>query len=248
MMKRLCSLFMMLCFVSALFAVTKADADALYVKEKYAEAAKAYEGILKEGIASEVYYNLGNCYYKIDEIPLAILNYERALQMSPGDSDTRSNLALARGKTIDKVVPPSEMFFVTWWRNLTNIMSLGAWSMIGVVSFILMLCGVCAYMLMSNLLVRKIGIYGAICLLVLCLVANLAAVTQHFNVQQRDAAIVMSAAVTVKSSPSEKSTDLFVIHEGSKVSILDSTMKDWMEVKFEEGKQGWVRVSDIEII
>lgn len=248
MIKKLCSLFTMLCFVSALFAATKSEADALYMKEKYAEAAKAYEGILKEGVASEIYYNLGNCYYKMDNFPRAILNYERALQMSPGDSDTRSNLALARGKTIDKVIPPSEMFFVTWWRNLTNIMSLGSWSMVGIVSFVLMLCGICAYMLMSNLLVRKIGVYGAMAMFVLCVVANFAALTQNINVQQRDGAIVMSAAVTVKSSPSERSTDLFVIHEGSKVTILDSTMKDWMEVKYEEGKQGWIRVSDIEII
>ena len=93
------------------FAVTKADADALYEKEQYRDAVEAYETLMKQGgVAAEVYYNLGNCYYKLDEIPLAVLNYERAFLLDPGDADIRANLALARGKTIDKVVPPSEMF------------------------------------------------------------------------------------------------------------------------------------------
>ncbi len=189
------------------FASTKAEADALYEKEQYKEAAAAYEAVLKnEGVAAEVYYNLGNCYYKQDEIPLAVLNYERAFLLDPGDADIRANLALARGKTIDKVVPPSEMFFVTWWRDLTNCMSINAWT------------------------------------------ANLAALSQHADLTHRDTAIIMAPAVTVKSSPSETSTDLFLIHEGSKVEILDGSMKEWLEVKFEEGKQGWVPVSTLEII
>lgn len=233
----------------ASFAATKAEADALYEKEKYAEAATAYESVLKtQGVAPEVYYNLGNCYYKLDEIPLAVLNYERAFLLDPGDGDIRANLALARGKTIDKVVPPSEMFFVTWWRDLTNCMSMNEWALLGIVSFVLMLLGILAYMFVPRLEVRKAGVYGAMALLVVTLIANLAAVSQHYSQTHRDTAIILSPAVTVKSSPSEKSTDLFLIHEGSKVEILDGSMKEWMEVKFEEGKQGWVPVKALEII
>lgn len=246
--KRFLSTMMLVCIALSTFAATKAEADALYQKENYQAAAKAYESILQEGVASEVYYNLGNCYYKMDEIPRAILNYERAFKLSPGDNDTRTNLALARGKTIDKVVPPSEMFFVTWWRNLTNCMKLDSWCILGVVSFVLMLCGLCAYLFLSGLTLRKTGFYGAVAMLVLCIIANLAAITQHSYFKAQDAAIVMSPAVTVKSSPSNTSTDLFIIHEGSKVEILDSSMKEWIEVKFEEGKQGWVPLADVEII
>ncbi len=231
------------------FALTKAEADALYEKEQYKEAAAAYEAVLKnEGVAAEVYYNLGNCYYKQDEIPLAVLNYERAFLLDPGDADIRANLALARGKTIDKVVPPSEMFFVTWWRDLTNCMSINAWTITGVVAFILMLVGISVYVFMSQLTLRKIGVYGAMTMLVIVLIANLAALSQHADLTHRDTAIIMAPAVTVKSSPSETSTDLFLIHEGSKVQILDGSMKEWLEVKFEEGKQGWVPVSTLEII
>ena len=234
---------------SIAFAATKTQADALYEKEQYRDAAEAYEAVLKnEGVASEVYYNLGNCYYKMDEIPLAVLNYERAFLLDPGDADIRANLALARGKTIDKVVPPSEMFFVTWWRDLTNCMSINAWTILGITAFVLMLVGVLLYVFMSQLTLRKIGIYGAMAMLVIVIIANLAALSQYTDLTHRDTAIIMAPSVTVKSSPSETSTDLFLIHEGSKVEILDGSMKEWLEVKFEEGKQGWVPVSTLEII
>ena len=233
----------------ASFAATKAEADALYEQEKFTEAAAAYEAVLKnEGIAAEVYYNLGNCYYKLDEIPLAVLNYERAFLLNPGDGDIRANLAHARGKTIDKVVPPSEMFFVTWWRNLTNCMSLNQWATLGIVAFILMLAGVLVYMFVPQITARKVGFYGAAILLAVVVIANLAAISQHLGLEHRNTAIIMSPAVTVKSSPSNTSTDLFLIHEGSKVEIIDASMKEWMEVKFEEGKQGWIPVSAAEVI
>ena len=230
-------------------AATKAEADALYEQEKYTEAASAYEALLKtEGVAAEIYYNLGNCYYKLDEIPLAVLNYERAFLLDPGDGDIRANLALARGKTIDKVVPPSEMFFVTWWRDLTHCMSIDNWTILGIVAFILMLVGVLIYIFMSQLTARKVGVYGAMALLGVAVISNLAAVSQHLDQTHRTTAIILSPAVTVKSSPSNTSTDLFLIHEGSKVEILDASMAEWMEVKFEEGKQGWIPANSLEVI
>ena len=147
-------------FSASAFAQTKQEADNLYSKEHYAEAAQTYEAILaKQGVAAEIYYNLGNCYYKQDNIPLAILNYERALVLSPGDGDIRSNLAFARGKTIDKVTPPSEMFFVTWWRNLTHLQSLTAWATTGIICFVLALVCLLIYFLAFSIPIRKAGFY-----------------------------------------------------------------------------------------
>ena len=230
-------------------AITKADADALYEKGNYEEAAAAYESLLKvEGLAAEVYYNLGNCYYKLDKIPFAVLNYERALLLDPGDGDIRANLALARGKTVDKVVPPSEMFFVTWWRDLTNCMSMDSWTIVGFSAFILMLIGILVYRFVPQLLARKIGFYSAMFLFALVIIANFAAFSQHRDLTHRNTAVILAPSVVVKSSPSDRSTDLFLIHEGSKVEILDNSMKEWMEVKFEEGKQGWIPVNVAEII
>lgn len=230
------------------FAVSKVEADKLYTQENYAEAAEAYQAVLQSGVAAEVYYNLGNCYYKLDKIAMAILNYERALLLAPADADIRANLALARGKTVDKVIPPSEMFFVTWWRNLTNSMSIDAWSTLGLAAFVVILLGLLAYMFATPLWARKLGVYGAMALFLFMLVANLAALSQYAGLKHHDTAIVLSPAVSVKSSPSERSTDLFLIHEGSKVEILDNSMKDWIEVKFEEGKQGWIPTNTAEVI
>lgn len=248
-MKKIISTIILSLFSIISFAATKAEADALYEKENYTDAIKAYESILQnEGVAAEVYYNLGNCYYKLDEIPLAVLNYERALLLDPGDGDIRANLALARGKTIDKVVPPSEMFFVTWWRDLTNCMSIDAWTYTGIIAFILMLAGVLVYFFVPQLIARKVGVYGAMLMLVVVIISNACSISQRFDLKNRNTAIIMSPAVTVKSSPSDKSTDLFLIHEGSKVEILDNSMKEWIEVKFEEGKQGWIPSSAAEVI
>lgn len=240
---------MTLVLTLAASAQSKEEADNLYKKEKYEAAAKAYEAILsRDGVSSAIYYNLGNCYYKLDNVPQSILNYERALMLDPGDGDIRANLALARGKTTDKVTPPSEMFFVTWWHDLANTMSLSAWSTLAIGAFVLMLIGLLVYMFVGELLYRKIGLYGAFVLLAVVLIANCAAYSQHQRIGQHDAAIVIAPAVSVKSSPNESSTDLFLIHEGSKVQILDATMKNWREVKFEEGKQGWVPTETIETI
>lgn len=242
-----CIIMFFVCVVA--IAQTKSQADELYKKEKYSDAACAYEKILKtHGAASAVYYNLGNCYYKMDEIPRAVLNYERALVLSPGDGDIRANLVLARSRTIDKATPASEMFFVTWWKAMVNAMSVHAWTYIAICSFVLLLLGLLAYFFVSSIIVRKIGIYGAFVMLFVVFVANVAAYSQNEFIKNRMTAIVMAPAVTVKSSPTPNSTDLFVIHEGSKVTILDNQMKGWREVKFEEGKQGWVPKETLEEI
>lgn len=249
-MKRIVLFFISMTLVLSAFAQTKAEADELYKKEKYTEAASAYEALLKgkDGVSAALYYNLGNTYYKLDNIPLAILNYERALLIEPGDGDIRANLALARGKTVDKVTPPSEMFFVTWWHGFCNSMSAYSWCILAISCFVLMLVGILLYMFAPQLLVRKIGVYGAMVLLVLVVLFNFTAYSQNEAFSNRKSAIVLAPAVSVKSSPTDSSTDLFVIHEGSKVEILDASMKQWKEVKFEEGKQGWIPASALEVI
>ena len=230
-------------------AQTKQQADSLYAKENYKAAVTMYQKLVdKDGVAPELYYNMGNCYYKLDEIAKSILNYERAQLLDPSDGDIKTNLALARGKTADKVTPPSQMFFISWWKELTNMMKISDWMLVAFTTFVLMLAGILVYAFMTTVRYRKIGAYGAMACLVVSIVANLSALSQYLTIIHRDYAIVMAPAVTVKSSPSGSSTDLFVIHEGTKVEILDSTMKEWREVKLEEGKVGWIHVSDMEVI
>ena len=129
-MKKLYIIVMLLMGVCQLsVAATKDEADKAYQENDFASAIEQYEAILDAGQESAaIYYNLGNSYYKSENIAKAILNYERALLLHPGDADTRFNLELAKSKTIDKVTPASEVFIVTWVRSLTNMMSETAWS------------------------------------------------------------------------------------------------------------------------
>lgn len=230
-------------------AQTKAEADKLYNDGNYSEAAKTYESILaNKGTSFEIYYNLGNCYYKMDVLSYAILNYERAHLLNPSDASVNQNLAYVRGKIVDKAVPESEMFFVSWWHSMVNITSIDNWLIVGISAFVLMLIGLLAFGFLSSIGIRRVGFYGAIFCFVVVVLADLCAYSQHLSLINRDTAIVISPSVTVKSSPSDGSTELFVIHEGSKIHILDSSMKEWAEVKYEEGKQGWISKKSFEII
>ena len=143
------------------FAITKDNADTAYKQGKYQQAIIDYQELLKEGVAPELYYNLGNAYYRSDNLAQAILAYERAAQLSPGNSDIRFNLQFARAKTIDKIVPDNEMFFVTWYKRLVNFTSVDNWARTGIVAVVLALLLMLAYLFGPQLMVRKIGFYGS---------------------------------------------------------------------------------------
>lgn len=225
------------------------NANKLYSQENYNKAAQLYETILKKyGVSSELYYNLGNCYYKNDNIALSILNYERALRLNPSDNDINANLAFARGKTYDKVTPPSEMFFVTWWKQWTNFANIQTWMTIAFISFIIMLATIVIYLFNNTIKYKKISIYCGFVLLFVTIITNLSAFSQYLVNRNHQYAIIKSDAVNIKSSPAESSTDLFVIHGGAKVEILDNSMTNWYEIKLEEGKQGWIEKSCLEKI
>ncbi len=227
---------------------TKAEADSAYAKEHYQQAARLYEQVLKQGVSPELYYNLGNAYYRMDNITLAVLNYERALLLSPGDADIRFNLQMARAKTIDKITPESEMFFVTWYRSLVNLMGVDSWARTALVSLVAAILLTLIYLFAGRIWLRKVGFFGGMAFLVVFLLSNLFAWQQRRVLVERTGAIVIRSAVPVKSTPSKHGTDLFILHEGTKVTITDSSMKDWKEVRVADGKQGWLEASQIEVI
>lgn len=228
---------------------TKADADKAYQENKYAEAIKMYENILAtQGESAVVYYNLGNSYFKEKNMAKAVLNYERALLLNPGDADIRFNLDMARSKTVDQITPATEVFIVTWINSLTNMQSERGWAKIGIVSFICLLVGLALYIFSKRLFVRKIGFIGAVVLLVVTVCANLFARQQKNELMDRTGAIVMSPTVTVKSTPDKSGTELFVLHEGTKVFVEDNSMKGWKEIHLEDGNKGWIPTEAIEII
>ena len=228
--------------------ITKEDADSAYVRQQYQQAIKNYEELLQKGESADLYYNLGNAYYRVDNITRAVLNYERALLLSPGDRDIRFNLQMARSKTVDKIIPESEMFFVTWYRSLVNLSSVDGWAKLSLLALSLAIVLALVYLFSMRIWLRKIGFFGGLAFVIMFLLGNLFAYQQKQQLIERTGAIIVSSPVPVKSTPAKNGTNLFLLHEGTKVKISDGTMKDWKRVVVADGKEGWVEASQIEII
>lgn len=233
---------------SSLEDATKAEGDSAYMKNDYASAIQIYEALLNRGEAADIYYNLGNSYYKAGDIAKAILNYERALLLQPGNGDIRANLEIARSKTVDKVEPVPEIFFVSWTKSLINSMSVDSWAVCGVVCFILLIVSLYLFIFSKQIVLKKAGFISGIVFLAVTILVNVFANQQKDELTNRNSAIVINPSVTVRSTPSESGTSLFILHEGHKVGVKDGSMKDWKEIRLEDGKVGWVPASAIEII
>lgn len=229
-------------------AITKQNADDEYAKGNYQQAIKDYQEILKTGVSSEIYYNLGNAYYRTDNITQALLAYERALQLSPGDNDIRFNLQYARSKTIDKITPETEMFFVTWYHSLVNFTSVDRWANTAIVSIVMALLLILVFLFAPQMWARKSGFYGSAVFLLLFAFANLFAFQQKHELETKQGAIVIAPTVNVKKTPAASGTDVFVIHEGTRVDITDRGMKQWRGIKLADGREGWLKTSQIEEI
>lgn len=252
MKKYVCILFLA-SFVLAIHANPSADslkaaADKAYSLEQYDKAASLYLRLTRLGESDVVCYNLANSYYRMDSVASAILWYERALLLSPGDSDIRFNLRMARAKTVDKIVPEEEIFFSRWYHSLLNLMSVNSWVSVGIVLFAFALLGLLLYFVSDRMLWRKVGFFGALLLLLLSACSHLFAWQQKGRQQHRDRAVVMQPSVVVKSTPNAAGTDLFLLHSGTSFHILDASMKDWCQIRLSDGKEGWIPVSAIEVI
>ena len=242
-------LLAMICFGgTSAKAVTKNNADTEYQKGNYQQAIRDYEEILKNGESAEIYFNLGNAYYRTDNITKAVLNYERARLLSPGDDDINFNLQFARSKTIDKITPESEMFFITWYKSLVNFTSVDNWAKTGILCIVMALLLVLLYLFGPQLMLRKIGFFGGLAFFVIFLLSNLFAFQQKQALDNRTGAIIISPSVNIKKTPAKNSADQFVLHEGTRVDIIDKGMTDWRCIRVGDGREGWIETKAIEEI
>jgi tetratricopeptide (TPR) repeat protein len=224
------------------------EAEAAYTKEDYGKAIELYEGLLNSyGESAEIYYNLGNAYYKVNKIAPAILNYERALLLDPGDGDVRFNLQLAQQKALDKIEPIEDFFLSRWINQIQNMFSADAWAKVGVICFILFIGCLILFFFSKWIHLKKLGFYLGLLFIVLVIIANVFASNQKEELMNRKQAIVFAPTVTIKSSPDASGTDLFILHEGTKVSIK-SKLGEWSEIEVEDGNVGWIPSKDIEVI
>jgi FOG: TPR repeat len=228
---------------------TLAEADSAYIQGDYLTAIGIYESIIEnQGVNATLYMNLGNCWLKRDEVAKAILCYERAYLIDPSDPDIKFNLELARTKTVDKVNQVNQLFIVVWFKKLLAALDVNGWAIMTVILFAAAILFTGVLLFSKKRALRKISFSFSVIFLLLSILSFIFATTQMGNIRNRDTAIIMSPSVTVKSTPTSSGTDLFIIHEGRKVQILDSSMKEWVEIRLEDGNTGWVPVNVMEII
>jgi tetratricopeptide (TPR) repeat protein len=224
------------------------EAETAYTQENYTQAIELYEELLTSyGPSCDVYYNLGNAYYKAGKLAPAILNYERALLMNPADKDIRFNLEIAKLRKVDRIEPLGEFFLSQWFRAIQNLFSVDTWASIGIVGFILFIGCLTLYFFSKWMRLKKTGFYAGILLLLLVVCSNLFAWNQKKAIVERRNAIIFAPTVTIKSSPDASGTDLFVLHEGTKI-FIKSILGEWNEIEIEDGNVGWIRQKDFEKI
>ena len=242
------SLLLLVSF-SASASITHWEAgNKAYIEGNYEKAIEEYTAIVEGGEYSvELYYNLANAHFKQGEIGKSILYYNKALRLAPSQEDVRHNLAIAEAKTKDRITAIPEFFLNRWMRTVRNSASCMAWSVLSIVAFGLLLAFALLFLLASNIKWRKAGFYLALFSAVLFVATLLFALSARNDMLVRDEAVVMSSAISVKSSPDNSATDLFVLHEGTKVRIL-SEVDEWREVVIADGKKGWTLKSNIEEI
>ena len=224
------------------------QANQLYRNGDFQQAAVRYEQVVKNGYEGPaLFYNLGNAYFKLKNIPVAIVNYERAKLLAPHDEDISYNLRLANLRVVDKIEPIPQLFFIEWWRAFINIFSSGAWARTAIGAlWCAALNGTIFLMIKSAAFRRVIFLFGIVCLL-LCVLSWVAIIQQYHHERDDQMAIILSPSVSVKSSPDAQSTDLFVLHEGVKVDILDA-VGEWKKIRLADGKIGWMPADSLQVI
>lgn len=236
-------------FADSTTVYTKAMADSAYAQADYATAIHIYEQLLdKEGESASVYYNLGNAYYKSNDIARSILNYERALLLDPLSDDVHFNLELARSKAVDKNAVVNELFFVRWFRDFASILPVDGWAKCGILCFIILISCITLFIFSKKSKTKKIIFIFALLSLACTILANVIASNQKDKLVHRESAVIMEPSVTVRSTPSTNGTVLFILHEGKKVTIKDDSMKAWKEIEIEDGNIGWLPAESIERI
>lgn len=216
------------------------EANKLYTGQEFTLAAEKYEQILASGKESaEVYFNLGNAYFKTGDFVKAILNYERARLLAPQNEDIDFNLQIANQYVVDNLDQLPRPFFTRWWSNLANRSSSDGWARVSAISFVIFLLLLGSYFFSRSMRIRKLAFYTAILAAAILVLSFSLAYHQHALIQNRQTAIVRCPRVTVKSAPATTGTDLFLIHEGLKVEITDS-LSTWKEVELSDGNKGWM--------
>ncbi|MDX9853505.1 MAG: tetratricopeptide repeat protein [Tenuifilaceae bacterium] len=220
-------------------------ANRLYSEGKFDKAAQLYESVLKMGYESpELYYNLGNAYFKQQRIASAILNFERAALRNPSDEDIQFNLELARSFTVDRIEPIPTFFLSAWFSSISSWFSSNTWAYLSMLFFAITLVLGGFFMLSNRISFRKMAFaLGAVSIVLTLATASFSA-KQRNLITKHNYAIVFKSVVPAKSSPDTSGKDLFILHAGTKVKITNS-IGQWYEIRLADGNKGWISHTDI---
>ncbi len=249
-MKRILIVGLILCLCHSFAPILAQDnyttANEYYAAGEYAEAAAMYETVLKENKSAEVYYNLGNAYFKMGELAQSILAYERALRISPSYEDAKHNLHFAQSRIVDNIEDNTAFFLAQWTVALRNMLHETTWMWLSIGFFVICLIGAIGFAFLHNIAWRKAGFHTAWVALLFSIVSLSFAGSLHNRDAVREEAIITQSIVNAKSSPDKSGTDLFVLHEGTKVHIR-STLSGWAEIQV-GNHVGWINQSALERI
>lgn len=224
------------------------EALTLYQDNNFEEASILFDKLIANGYSSyRLFYNAGNAAFKTGNIPGAILNYEKALLLKPFDEDTRYNLEIARTYTVDKLESIPEIFFVRWFRMFSLLLYSNAWAIISLCLFASSLLLLALFLFSSKYRIKKVTFIGAVVLFIISLLSFALALSNKSQTANNKEAIVFEPVVTGRSSPGTGGNELFVIHEGTKVKVVDK-LGDWYEIKLSDGSVGWIPADFVEKI
>lgn len=224
------------------------SANEAFSNKNYDQAIQLYESILDKNFqSSELYFNLGNCFFQKKQWGKTILNYERALLLAPNDIAILQNLSLAKSETIDEIAVLPNFFLARWWTQIRNLTHSGIWSLLGILLFWLGIGGIILWILGKERTQRKQGFLGGMINLGLSILIFALAYSSYQIQQKSGSAIIMSKEISLKSLPDEISSEILPLHEGTKVKITEK-ITSWYKVRLDNGEVGWIAESALEEI
>jgi tetratricopeptide (TPR) repeat protein len=220
-------------------------AEKAYSEKKYKEAIESYESILKEGLTSyKLYYNLGNAYYKNNELGKAIYNYELANKLQPNNQDVKTNLKIASEKTVDKIESRENFFIGAIKSGLVNSLSTNGWAWTSIFSLTGALALAFIFFTSNKIALKRIGFFTSGLSLIVFVGSISLGYTSLNDKQINNFAIILNREVKIYEEPITSSKSKFYLHEGTRVSVIE-TNPDWTNIKLENGNEGWVKTSSI---
>ncbi len=216
-----------------------------YMAKDYEKAIECYTGVINMGFsAPSLYFNLGNAFYKQNNFPKAILYYEKARLLDPADEDILQNLAMANSRIVDKINSMPDFFLKRWINGLAVQLTPDQWALISLLVFAFSLSAFYLFMFSNGYTIKKVGFTTGVILIALSLTGIFFMHKRKQLIRHSQGAIVIAPVVNVKSSPDEQGTSVFVLHEGTRVVLLDSVLQ-WKEVKIPDGNKGWIQDRDL---